>query len=327
MRALHLIGPGQVGRRILARLAGLPFRLVAVSDSGGTLFHREGLDPARILAHRQEGRRIGDLPRAESMPTAVAVDLVGADVVVDATSGGGDATAQAVARGRAALHGGAFLVLCAKNALAAAAADWLLGEHRGRVGIHAALGGTGQQLLQELDELRERCEEVALCGNVTSTVIVQAIERGASVAEGIAHAQELGVAEPDPELDCDGSDAAAKLLAVCGAVFGREGQPGPGFAAVQRAPVRGLDAGTVRERAARGATTRLIARAVRPGRSLRVAFEEVPLDSPFAAPPDRVVYGYRLGGQLRFHLGFGVGHDATAAAALADLQQAAAAGR
>ena len=40
------------------------------------------------------------------------------------------------------------------------------------------------------------------------------VERGGSIAAGIRHAQEVGVLEPDPELDLSGADAATKLAAV-----------------------------------------------------------------------------------------------------------------
>jgi homoserine dehydrogenase len=313
VRTIHLVGPGEVGRRLLERLPRERFRLVAVSDSTATVFDRAGLDPLAIAAHKQAGGSLGSLPRAEAIATELAVELVGADVVVDATPSGKDSTEGALRRGRAALRIGARLVLCGKNALAAAAGEWLGGELRGRVGINAVLGGTGLQLLRELGELRARCDELQLVGNVTTTVIVQAIERGAAVEQGIAHARALGLLEPDPTLDLDGSDAAVKLAAVHGAVFGSV----PG--AIAQQDVRQLDAKELQARARRGATTRLVARGSRHGGDLRVAFEELPRTSPLAAPPDRVVYGYRLGEELRVHTGLGVGYERTAEAALQDL--------
>ena len=322
-RRLHLVGPGQVGRRFLQQLATADqgertFTIVAISDSSGSVFARDGLDVAAVLAHNQRGAAIAQLPGAEAIPADVAIGVVGADLVVDATPSSAAGTEAALARGRAALRTGAFLALCGKNALAAAAAEWLLPPLRGRVGINAVLGGAGRQLVSELDELRAHCRSLALCGNVTTTVIVQAIERGASVAAGIEHARQLGLLEPDPTLDLNGSDAAVKLVAVHGAVFGERWLRAPEPATIARADVRSLDPGVVRERTRRGATTRLIARADRQG-ALRVAFEEVPASSPLAAPPDRVVYTYELPTGVRVHTGLGVGYDRTAQALLADV--------
>jgi homoserine dehydrogenase len=317
-RTLHLVGAGQVGQRFLRLLPGTSLRLCAVSDSTATVFDREGLDPLAIAAHKQQRRPLRDFPGAAAISAEVATSVVAADVVADATGSEQASTAAAVARGRAALRNGAFLALCAKNALAAASAEWLGTTLRQQVGCNAALGGAGLQLVRELDELRARCTGLELAGNVTSTVIIQAIERGASLEQGIEHARQLGILEPDPELDLDGSDAAVKLAAVWGALFGGGN---PEVSRIARQHVRELDVDRVRERASRGATTRLLARGDRDPQSLRVQFTEVPATSPLAAPPDRVVYSYRLGQGLRVHTGLGVGYQGTAEALLADVVQ------
>jgi homoserine dehydrogenase len=48
----------------------------------------------------------------------------------------------------------------------------------------------------------------------TATVVIEAIEQGFSLADGIARAQALGIAEADPAYDIDGWDSAMKLCAV-----------------------------------------------------------------------------------------------------------------
>lgn len=314
---LHLVGPGEVGRRFLQNLGGSPYRVVAVTDSSATVFARGGIDTGAVLAHKAQGKPLAAFAGAEAIATPLAIELVAAEVVVEATpSAAADAEA-ALQRVRAALRSGCRVALAGKNALAVAAPELLLDQNRGRVGIDAVLGGAGAQLVRELDELRARCAEVALVGNVTTTVIVQAIERGASVEDGIAHARALGLLEPDATLDLDGSDAATKLAAVTGAVFGERWLAPVDLRAIAREDVRAPDAALLRSRAASGATTRLVARGTRDGvRS--VAFEEVAKGSPLAAPPDRVVYTYALPAGLRVHTGTAVGYDRTAAALLAD---------
>ncbi|MCB9878293.1 MAG: hypothetical protein H6835_11905 [Planctomycetes bacterium] len=318
---LHLVGPGQVGRAFLEQLGDRAVRVVACSDSTGTTYSRDGLDTAAVLEHKRAGRPLRDLPGAESIPTELAIRVVAADVVVDATPSDEAAADAAVQRGNAALQIGAALVACSKVALARVAPRWLAAGTRQRVGLDAVLGGAGAALLRELDELRRDCQGLALVGNVTTTAIVTAIERGASLDEGIAEAQRLGYLEPDGHSDLDGSDAAKKLLVVFGAVFGESWQHPPALAAVQREHVRALDPDVLRERAARGATTRLVARADRLGRALSVAFEELPLGAPLAAPPDRVVYGYQLPQGLRVHTGLGVGYQRTAEALWGDVDR------
>lgn len=320
-RRLHLVGPGQVGRAFLEQLGDRDLCVVAVSDSTGTAYSRGGLDAAAVLEHKRAGRALRDWPGAEAIPTELAIRVVAADVVVDATPSE-EATAEAaVQRGNAALQIGALLVACSKVALAKVAPRWLSSGTRNRVGLDAVLGGAGAALQRELDELRRDCTGLALVGNVTTTAIVTAIERGASLDEGIAEAQQLGYLEPDGHSDLDGSDAAKKLLVVFGAVFGESWQHPPGLDAVRREHVRQLDPALLRERAARGATTRLVARGDRLGRALTVAFEELPLGSPLAAPPDRVVYGYQLPSGLRVHTGLGVGYQRTAEALWGDVDR------
>jgi homoserine dehydrogenase len=321
VRTLHLIGPGLVGRAFLAQLGELPLRVVAVSDSSATVFAREGLPLPELQAHKAAGRSLAAFARAEAIPTELAIRIVGADLVVDATPSSPAGTDSAVARVRAALQNDAHIVLSGKNALAAAAGEWLLGPARDRIHLHAVLGGTGQSLRRELGELREHCRSVALVGNVTTTRLIEAIEAGRSLADGIAAAQAAGVLEPDPTLDLDGTDAATKLRIVHGAVFGGGplGTPLPSFASIARDDLRTLDPDLVRARHARGTTTRLVARSDRRGCQWSVRFEELPRTSPLAAPPDRVVYGYELPAGLRVHTGLAVGHHATAGALRADV--------
>ncbi|MFK7741234.1 MAG: hypothetical protein AB8H80_13020 [Planctomycetota bacterium] len=322
---LHLFGPGQVGRAFLRQLAQRAdrdaFRLVAVSDRSGTAYDVDGFDPLVLLAHKEGGGAALELPRAEAIPTELAIQLVAADVVVDATPSDAEQTEAAVRRGQAALQCGAALALCSKNGLSRSACRWLAAGTRARIGCNAVLGGTGAQLVAELDELRRDCRGLAIVGNVTTTAIVTAIEAGATLAEGIAEAERLGFLEPSARLDLDGSDAATKLLCVFGAVFGESWVRTPSLESVLREHVSELDPATLRERAERCATTRLVARATRPGAGgkLTVRFEELPTGSPLAAPADRVVYGYELASGLRVHTGLGVGYERTAEALWRDV--------
>jgi len=319
-RALHLIGPGHVGRAFLQQLPD-DVRVLAVSDSTATVYARDGLPTIELVAHKQRGAPLCDWPGAERIPAELAIRMVSAPVVVDATSSGADGTAAAEARGQAALQSGAALALCGKNALARRAAEWLAPGTRARCGVNATLGGAGAQLAGELDELRAHCRSLALVGNATTTAIVEAVEGGASLDEGVDAARALGLLEPDATLDLDGSDAAVKLLCVWAAVFGERGVAPPQLPAVRREDVRALDVDALRERRRRGSTTRLVARADRAASSLRVAFEEVPIGSPLAAPSDRVVYGYELPRGLRVHTGLGVGYVRTAEALLRDVER------
>jgi homoserine dehydrogenase len=56
----------------------------------------------------------------------------------------------------------------------------------------------------------------------TATVVIEAIEEGGSIEDGIARAQRLGIAEADPTHDLDGLDTMVKLCAIARVLFGVE---------------------------------------------------------------------------------------------------------
>jgi homoserine dehydrogenase len=318
---IHLLGAGKVGCALLRRLARTRFRVVGATDSTATVFARGGLDPLALARRKEEGRKLVNDPGAEALPHEIALDLIAADVVVDATPtnlADGDAKKRRVLH---ALRAGSAVALAAKDALAAGAAELLADPWGSKVGIHAALGGTGLRLKGELAHLRERCVGLALVANVTTTALIGSLERGESWDRALARAAELGLLEADPTDDCSGRDAALKLAIAVAAIHGEALDP----AALGAADIRALDPELLRSRRARGRTTRLVARFDRAlGPSL--AYEELSLASPLVASEDRVVYAYSLDAgagrppELRVHVGAGTGPDGTARAIVADLE-------
>jgi homoserine dehydrogenase len=311
---LHLLGAGKVGQAFLRLLASTRLVLVAATDSSATRHDAEGLSPLELLAAKAGGA-FAALPGAERVPLPLVASLSRAEIVVDALPSSGDPAAS-VARCRAALRAGKKVVLASKDALARAADELLDFGGGGRVGINAALGGTGRALTAELPELRTRCREVALVGNASTTALVQALEEGLTLEDGIARCQALQVLEPDPTLDLDGTDAATKLAIVARALFGTALAPWE----VARDDARLLDPELLRWRKQRGHTTRLVARVTREGKA-SVAFEDLPPGSVLRVPHDRVVYSYLLDDRAtRVHVGSGVGAEATARALLQDVE-------
>ncbi|HEX6132891.1 MAG TPA: hypothetical protein VFZ24_02835 [Longimicrobiales bacterium] len=311
---VHVLGPGAVGGALLRRLADDRRRVIAVTDSTGTVHDARGVDIASVLAWKRAGRALRDHPGPHAPAGAAAIEHVDADIIADCTSTDLDRAGWTAVLS-AALARGACVASAAKAALCDAGAEWLTGEHGARVGINAVLGGTGRQLIGELDELRRRTRGIAIVGNASTTAILEAIERGGSLEEGIGEAQRRGYLEPDPELDLRGTDAAIKLAIVAGIVTARRIDP----RAIAVEDIRSVDPFVVRARARGHATTRLVARLTDEG-VLRVAYEEVARESLLAAPCGRVVYEYRLGrGERRFHFGTGLGADATADALRSDI--------
>lgn len=320
---IHLLGPGRVGRALLERIARLPhLSLLAVSDSTGTLFDPRGLAPRAVAAWKARGGALGRHGDGLAISTEEALALVGADLVVDATPTDLSRPEAAVRRAVATVDRGALLALAAKDALCFAAQDLLSPAHLARVGLNAVLGGTGAHLAEELIELRATCAEVEIAGNASTTALIEEIEAGGSLAEGIASATRRGLLETDPTQDLDGSDAAVKLAIVVRALWGFALSPGD----LPKLDLGALDPEAIRARSARKATTRLIGRAGRDG-SFALAYEEVARGSHLAVPSDRVVYAYRTGRGLSVHVGSGLGPEGTADALLADVLRLARAAR
>ncbi len=121
----------------------------------------------------------------------------------------------------------------------------------------------------------------------TATVVLEAVEEGLSIDEGIARAQQLGIAEADPGYDVDGWDTAVKLCAVANVLFGAALVP----ADVRREGIRSLDAAHVRAARRDGRPYRLIGRIAPDGDTVtaRVAPERVEPGDPLG-----VVHGTTL---------------------------------
>lgn len=90
----------------------------------------------------------------------------------------------------------------------------------------------------------------------TATVVLESVERGGSIDDGIRAAQALGIAEEDPSYDVDGWDSAVKLCAIAAVVLGRPVKPEH----VQRESVRALRADAVRAAQREGSPYRLVGR-------------------------------------------------------------------
>jgi homoserine dehydrogenase len=88
----------------------------------------------------------------------------------------------------------------------------------------------------------------------TATVVLEAVERGLTIADGITEAQQLGIAEADPSYDVDGWDTAVKLCAVGNVLLGAELRPRD----VVREGIAALTADAVRRAAAEGSPIRLV---------------------------------------------------------------------
>lgn len=95
----------------------------------------------------------------------------------------------------------------------------------------------------------------------TATVVIEAVERGGSIEDGVAHAQALGIAESDPGYDVDGWDSVVKVCALANVLLHADLRPGD----VTRTGIRDLTEGEIRGAHAEGAAWRLVGEVRRDG--------------------------------------------------------------
>jgi homoserine dehydrogenase len=117
--------------------------------------------------------------------------------------------------------------------------------------------------------------------NSTTTVILEAMEAGASLQEAIREAQRLGVAETDPSADIDGIDAAVKVVEVTNVLMGGSIT----LSDVSRIGIRGVTFEQLREAKQNGEAWRVVSRARRqPNGTINasVAPERLKLEDPLA---------------------------------------------
>ncbi len=322
---LHVIGAGAVARAFIDLVSAEPgahqglARLVAISDRGGTVYAREGLAADQVQSvHdiKASGGSVGQVAGGAVLPLEVALPLIAADIVVDCSSTEVEAASATRARVDAVLGRGATYVTARKDALLRDPCALVAGAAADRFGFSAVLAGCGHRIACDLATLQRETRELVLVPNATTTAILLGIEAGQSFDAALSTAQRLGLAETDAELDVNGVDAAIKAVIVASLVLGLEVSLDD---VVLPPRLSDLSASELRARAAKGRTTRLVARA-RPGAPLRLAYEALPRATTFAVPTGRVVYGFEdHAGDRRLYFGARLGAAGVALALLEDV--------
>lgn len=187
-----LLGVGVVGGGVHELLAQLPerFEVVAVA----------------VRDVERHGPRLERLGVRAISNDATEVARIGADIVVEAL-GGVEPARTAI---EAALHAGAHVVTANKAVLAAHGHELgTIADARDRRLLASASVGGGTPVLEAA--LRMRAGRVRGVLNGTANFVLSRLASGVSLADAIAEAQRLGLAEADPSRDLDGRDALDKL--------------------------------------------------------------------------------------------------------------------
>lgn len=209
---IGLLGLGQVGsgvvrifaanaREIEARLGARPRVVRALVRDVA----RERIPEARDLVLTEKGAEV--------------VEAADVDIVVEVMGGIEPARSLILA----ALARGKPVVTANKALLAEHGREIFEAATRAGVDVlfEAAVCG-GIPIIRTLREAlaSDRVESIRGIVNGTTNFILSAMEEGRPYAEALARAQELGIAEADPDFDVSGKDAAQKLLILASLAFG-----------------------------------------------------------------------------------------------------------
>ncbi|MFZ5637554.1 MAG: bifunctional aspartate kinase/homoserine dehydrogenase I [Pseudomonadota bacterium] len=221
--SVGLIGPGNVGRALLAQLAEalprfaddphmdhrLDLRLRAVASSRTMALADTHLDPARAVDAAVAGEaldldRFAAHVRAEHLPHALIVDCSGSDAVA--------------ARYPAWLAMGIHVVTPSKHAGSGDLARYRAiraAEKHGGLFRYEATVGAGLPVIQTLRSLLDTGDALTGIEGVLSGTLAWLFNRydgSAPFSELVAEAKALGYTEPDPRDDLGGVDVARKLV-------------------------------------------------------------------------------------------------------------------
>ncbi len=308
---IGVVGDGGVGRAFVA----------AAARASDLLAAREGFRPRIVAILASDPAK----PRADAR---VACDpdafyRRSFDVVVEATG----RVAPVLPRLLELLRRGVSVVTANKELVAAhGAALTDAAAPRGAYFGYEATVAAGVPLFRIVDDaLRTtRVRRVTAVLNGTTNFVLARVAEGTPFADAVAEAQRLGVAEPDPDSDLSGRDAARKLAVLAWRLGAR-----PGTFEVRTTPLTASTAAAGAAARGRGRTLKHVARLELAADGAVLSAEVGPLelaaDHPLA-DVNGVENGVVLEGDVIDRLvirGPGAGPAPTAAALLDDVVAAA----
>ena len=266
---LALIGYGNVGRafaRLIERKrASFPFRIVGIHTARhGTAFDPHGLGPDPVFG-----------PPAAS--AGEFLDRAGAEVMIEVTPLNPASGEPAISHIRAAFARSIHVITANKGPIAHAYRQ--LREEAVRAGVQFCFEATvmdGAPVFSLVNFALPGIEVTGFTGvlNSTTNIVIEAMSQGCSMEEGIQRAQQMGIAEADPSFDIDGWDSAAKTAALANVLLDARTRPSE----VDTRGIGRLTPARVRELASRGKTVRLVSRARRTARGIRLRVRGEVLD-------------------------------------------------
>jgi homoserine dehydrogenase len=196
--------------RALARLLEeqrkvFPFPIVAIH----TLRHGSAFDQRGLPIEPTFGPRCGSVEEF--------LDRARPEMAIELTTLNPATGEPAISNIRAAFARSIHVVTANKGPIAHAYADLI--EDARRAGVEFRFESTVMDGAPVFNLVRNNLPGCKIRGftgviNSTTNVVIQVLENGRTLAEGIEEAQKIGIAEADASYDIDGWDAAAKTAAL-----------------------------------------------------------------------------------------------------------------
>jgi homoserine dehydrogenase len=256
-----LIGFGNVGRafaRLLdSKRAQYPFHIIGIHTA------RQGT--------AYDAKRLPVVPQfGEGAPSVEAfLDRAAPDVAIEITTLNPATGEPATSHIRAAFARNIHVITANKGPIAHAYSA--LAEEAKRVQVEFRFESTVMDGTPVFNMVRNTLPGARIQGftgvlNSTTKLVVAAMQRGLTMAEGIAEAQQKGVAEADASFDIDGWDSAAKTAALANVLMDARVTP----AQVDRVGIGALTTAEACQYEAERKTVLLVSRALRHGEGIHL---------------------------------------------------------
>jgi len=279
---IALLGFGNVGRALARYIVERPhlssrLDIAAVADSAGAVVLNDLTQVRSLLDLKSQGRTV--LAAGIGRPAGFINALSGLDirVVVESLPTNIRDGEPALGLIGQALRKGISVVTVDKGPMVRGFQE--LHEAAASAGARIEFTGTtGVAIPQQI--LGESVLEIrGVLNGTTNYILSEMQESGASFDDALGHAQQEGIAEPDPSLDVDGWDTACKVLILAKALMGSTET----LEDVARKGIGPETAALIQQGKAMGRIVRLVGRArIWQGRiRVSVAPKLVSPDSPF----------------------------------------------
>jgi homoserine dehydrogenase len=215
---LAVVGTGAVGQGVLELAEEYGHTVTAVADSSTAAVDASGLDSQPVLERKRQKGTVGPATPADALDCSY-------DVLIEATPTTlGDAQ-PAFDHVRTALDHDRDVVLANKGPVAERYGDLRRCEResKGTVRFEATVGGA-IPVFSTIDNIgADHITAVRGVVNGTANFILSRMTaEGLAYEHVLAEAQDIGVAEPDPTFDVEGTDAALKCAILANVLLGSE---------------------------------------------------------------------------------------------------------